>query len=916
MTIRNLEHLFRPSSVAVIGASDEAGSVGATVMRNLLASGFAGAIVPVNPHHGHVAGIKTAPDVGSMAQAPELAVICTRAHIVPDIVRQLGEKGTKAAVVLSAGLNRERDASGCTLTQRMLEHAKPHLLRILGPNCVGLLVPGIGLNASFAHANARAGKLAFVSQSGALTTALLDWADGRGVGFSHFISLGDSADVDFGDVLDYLANDPATSAILLYIESIPHARKFMSAARAASRNKPVIAVKAGRTPEAAKAAASHTGALAGTDDVYDAALRRAGILRVNSTLELFDAAETLARARTFQGDRLAILTNGGGPGVMATDALILGGGKLASLAPETVHALEAFLPPNWSRANPVDIIGDAPAERYRRALDLMLQDAHADAVLMIHAPTAIVPSSEIAAAVLPAARSSKRTLLSCWMGSRAVEPARKLFGDAGLPTYDTPEQAVNAFLQLVRYRRNQEVLAEVPASTPAVPPAGLAVARAIVQRALTAGRQMLDESEAKELMHACGIPVALTLVADSVEAAAEVAAKIGFPVALKILSPDISHKSDVGGVALKLASAQAVREAAEAMLEQVRALRPQARLQGFTVQQMVQWPDAHELIIGAATDATFGPVILFGQGGTSVEVIGDRAVALPPLNTVLARELIARTRVARVLGAHRDKPAADLPAVCHVLIQVAQVVAEIPEVLELDLNPVLVNAQGVIALDARVLVGPARGTGSDRLSIRPYPIELEQNLVVGGKALLLRPIRPSDEPQLRQLVMQCNPEDRHFRFFGAVRELPADLLGRYTQIDYDREMAFVAIDADGALLGEVRTMADPDNRRAEFAILVRSGFQGRGLGHALLEKAVQYCRRRGTAAIFGDVLASNTRMLRLVASFGFRHAPAADNIVRVNLDLPGSAKVPPAPDANGDGGQQACKVPALCHAKA
>ncbi len=910
MTIRNLEHLFRPSSVAVIGGSDEAGSVGATVMRNLLAGGFAGAIVPVNPHHRHVAGIRTATDVGSMAQAPELAVICTRAHIVPDIVRQLGEKGTKAAVVLSAGLNVERDATGCTLTQRMLEHAKPHLLRILGPNCVGLLVPGIGLNASFAHANARAGKLAFVSQSGALTTALLDWADGRGVGFSHFISLGDSSDVDFGDVLDYLANDPATSAILLYIESIPHARKFMSAARAASRNKPVIAVKAGRSPEAASAAASHTGALAGSDDVYDAALRRAGILRVNSTLELFDAAETLARARAFQGDRLAILTNGGGPGVMATDALVLGGGKLACLAPETMHALDAFLPATWSRANPVDIIGDAPAERYRWALDLMLQDPHADAVLMIHAPTAIVPSSAIAAAVLPAARDAKRTFLSCWMGSRAVEPARKLFADAGLPTYDTPEQAVNAFLQLIRYRRNQDVLAEVPASTPTVPAAGLATARGIVQRALTAGRQMLDESEAKELMRACGIPVALTLVADSAVTAPEVAAKIGFPVALKILSPDISHKSDVGGVALNLESELAVREAAATMQERVRRLRPQARLQGFTVQSMVQWPDSHELIIGAATDATFGPVILFGQGGASVEVIRDQAVALPPLNNVLARELIARTRVARVLGAHRDRPAADLPALCRMLIQVAQIVAEIPEVLELDLNPVLVNAQGIIVLDARVLIGPARGTGSDRLSIRPYPIELEQNVIVDGKKLVLRPIRPSDEQQLRQLVMQCKPEDRHFRFFGAVRELSGELLSRYTQIDYDREMAFVATDADDALLGEIRTMADPDNRRAEFAILVRSGFQGKGLGHALLEKAVRYCRGRGTAVIYGDVLASNSRMLRLIAAFGFRHqTPPADNIIRVELDLSASVQAPPvASAAHGDRDNETCKV--------
>jgi acetyltransferase len=887
MTIRNLQHLFHPSSVAVVGASDRAGSVGATVMHNLLNGGFSGAIVPVNPNHGRVAGLKTLASVSELTPAPELAVICTPARSVPDIIRELGARGTKAAIVLSGGIRGQTDERGRPLAQLMLEAARPHLLRILGPNCVGLLVPGIGLNASFAHIGARRGKLAFVSQSGALTTALLDWADERRIGFSHFISLGDSADVDFGDVLDYLATDRDTSAILLYIESISHARKFMSAARAAARNKPVIAVKSGRAPESASAAASHTGALAGSDDVYDAALRRAGILRVDSTLELFDAAESLALARPSQGDRLAILTNGGGPGVMAADALIRGGGKLATLSDQTRAQLDALLPASWSHGNPVDIIGDAPAQRYRDALRLLLADTQSDAVLMIHAPTAIVGSASIAQTCLPALRDTSRNFLSCWMGGTAVESARALFAGAGLPTYDTPEQAVDAFLQMTRYHRNQEILAQIPPSAPVASKSGVVLARGLIETALAAGRSMLDEVDAKEALRACGIPVLRTRKAASVEAAGAIASELGYPVALKILSPDISHKSDVGGVALNLQSEKEVRDAAHAMQERITHLRPQARLDGFTVQPMLAWPDAHELIFGAATDPTFGPVILFGQGGTSVEVIGDRALALPPLNMVLAQELVSRTRVAKVLAAHRDKPAADMDSIYRLLIQVAQFMAELPQVMELDLNPVLANAGGVMALDARIRIGPAAcATGAERLAIRPYPSELEQTLNIGGRKLWVRPIRPEDEIQLRRLVMQCKPEDRHFRFFGAVLELPHSLLGRYTQIDYDREMAFVALNADNELLGEVRTVTDPDNASAEFAILVGSEFQAKGLGYALLDKMIRYCSARGTGLIYGDILASNVRMLQLAQALGFQHASGVvGGIIRVKRDL-------------------------------
>ena len=881
MTIRNLQHLFRPSSVAVIGASDRNNSVGATVMHNLLAGGFAGPVVPVNPKHDRVAGLAAVPDVESLRAAPDLAVVCTPAPTVPTIVRALGARGCKAAVVLSAGLG-QKAADGVTYRQRMLEEARPHLLRILGPNCVGLLVPGIGLNASFAHTGAQPGRLAFVAQSGALTTALLDWAQTRGVGFSHFISLGDSADVDFGDVLDFLADDIGTSAILLYIESITHARKFMSAARAAARNKPVIAVKAGRSVIAAQAVVSHTGALAGADDVYDAALRRAGILRVDTTLELFDAAETLALARSFDGDRLVLLTNGGGPGVMAADALARGGTTLPELSAPVIVALDRLLPATWSRGNPVDVVGDATPERYSDALGILLNEAACDAILMIHAPTAIAPAEAVARACLSRVQSTRRCVLACWMGGASAQPARKLFADAGLPIYETPEQAVGAFLQMVRYRRTQELLIQTPSSAPAFTATGIATARAIVQSTLVAGRAMLNEVEAKEVLLACGIPTVPTQASPTVDAAAETAGRLGYPVVLKILSPDISHKSDVGGVALNLGGPQAVRDAAQAMLSAVRAARPQARLSGFVVEPMITWPDSQELIMGAMTDETFGPVVLFGAGGTGVEQINDKAVALPPLNSVLAADLVSRTRVKSMLSAHRGKPPANMKAITDMLIRVADMVSQIPEISELDLNPVIAGPQGTMVLDARIRVANAAAA----TAMRPYPCELEEPVTIGGRSLLLRPIRTEDESALAGLIHNCSVHDRHFRFFGAVGILPHKRLARFTQIDYDREMAFVALDADGVMLGEVRTVTDPDNNKAEFAILIASGFQGRGLGQILLKKMIVYCQRRGTRFLYGEVLASNDRMLRLADGCGFaRDSAPVGGVVRVCIDL-------------------------------
>jgi acetyltransferase len=879
MSVRNLEHFFAPRSVAVIGASDKPHSVGATVLRNLIEGGFQGAIHPVNPRHDMLAGRRVYPGVAMLGEAPDLAIICTPPATVPGIIAELGAAGTRAAIVLTAGLGALHDASGRSLKQAALDAAKPYLLRLLGPNCVGLLVPGIGLNASFAHTGALPGRIAFVSQSGALVTGVLDWARSRGIGFSKFISLGDSADVDFGDVVDYLAGDPDTDAILMYMEDLKHARKFMSAARAAARSKPTLILKSGRAPEGARAAASHTGALAGADDVYDAAIRRAGMLRVLSTEDLFDAVETLARAHPLYGERLAILTNGGGPGVMATDELVCSGGTLATLSPVTLARLDELLPATWSHANPVDIIGDAPASRYAGALQVLLGDTGSDAVLFIHAPTAIVSSVEIANALVPVARAASRNILACWLGGDAVAEARGIFSDAGIPTFGTPEDAVHAFLQIVHFRRNQRLLMQAP---PAAPGDALVdrvmaqvQAQAVARSALAAGRQMLSEPEAKQVLAAYGIPVVETRIALGVDEAVLDAQEIGFPVAIKILSPDINHKSDVGGVVLDLETPAAVRMAAQAMHDRLSSLQPQARLQGFSVQAMARRPQANELIVGVTTDPVFGPVILFGQGGIAVEIMDDHTVGLPPLNMVLARDMVSRTRVSKLLAGYRNRPAADVDAICRTLIRVAQLVTDIPEIAELDINPLLADSAGVIALDARIRV-VAFDQDADpllRLAIRPYPQELEENIAWDGTAVTLRPIRPEDGAAHVAFFNALTPEDVRYRMFMGVRELQPSQLARFTQVDYDREMAFIATrpGPEGApeTLGVARVVADPDNVKAEFAVIVRSDLKGRGLGRILMNKLIAYCRARGTCEIVGETLAENRPLLSLVRKLGF-----------------------------------------------
>ena len=888
MSLRNLEFLFRPKSIAVIGASDRVGSVGTTVMRNMLDGGFTGPIYAVNPAHILVAGQRSYPDVTHLPHTPDLAVIATPPATIPGLIHALGQRGTRAAVVLTGGLPLTRNAQGYSILQAMLDAAQPHLLRILGPNCVGLLVPGLGVNASFAHTSALPGTLAFVSQSGGLTTAVLDWAKSRGIGFSHFISLGETADVDFGDVLNYLASDTATSAILLYIESVTGARKFMSAARTAARNKPVLVVKAGRAPEGARAAASHTGALAGVDDVYDTAIRRAGMLRVDTIQALFDTVETLARAQSVSGNRLTIMTNGGGPGVMAADALALQGGQLSTLSEQSVQQLQAALPATWSRGNPVDIIGDAPVSRYLATLETLLGDSGSDALLFIHVPTAIVPAADIARACASLAKG--RRMLACWLGADAVAEARRIFEAQGIPCYDTPEQAVSAFLQLGAYHRNQQMLRQTPSSMPQNFVSDASAARNVVREALNAGREWLSEVETRRVLTAYGIPVVRTRSAVGIEEAAQAAVEMGFPVALKIISPQITHKSDVGGVALNLADAVAVRHAAAAMAQRVHERAPQAQISGYTVQEMAVRPNAHEIIVGAALDAVFGPVILFGQGGVAVEIVADRAVALPPLNMTLAADLVSRARVARLLDGYRDRPPANREALYLTLVQVSQMVVDVAEIAEIDINPLLVDESGVIALDARIRIAKNTHAAADRLAIRPYPIELEERATIMGREVMLRPIRPEDETQHAQFLRRMDLDDLRFRFFHAIRLMTHNQLARFTQIDYDREMAFIASVDDGEASaqtwGEVRAIADPDNSRAEFAILVRSDLKGHGLGSLLMKKIIHYCTARGTGVLNGEVLRGNERMLALARELGFSVKDDNDaGIVQLSLNL-------------------------------
>jgi acetyltransferase len=892
VTTRNLERLLAPRSVAVIGASMRPGRAGTVVWDNLQAGGFGGDLWPVNPKYDTVGGAPCYAAVASLPAAPDLAVLCTPPKTIPGLVAQLAERGTRAVTVISSFVRVGRD-DAAALATKMLEAARPHTLRVLGPGCAGLLVPGIGLNASVACGRALPGRLAFVSQSDALVSAVLDWAGSRDIGFSHFVALGEAADVDLGDLIDYLGAEPQTGAILVCTESVTSPRKFMSAARAAARNKPVVIVKAGRAGQGARAAATHTGAILGSDAVYDAAIRRAGMLRVHTTEDLFAAVSLLANARPLGGDRLAVVTNGGGPGVMAMDELGVAGLPAVELAADTARTLDRALSRAWSGANPVDIGGDADAARYAAASKAVLSDPGTDTLLVIHVPSAAVPSLDVAEALLPEVTATPRNVLAAFMGGDSVAPARERLEQAGVPCYETPEQAVRAFAQLVQYRRNQELLMEVPALLRDEGTGAAALAATVVRAALAAGRTSLSEPEAKAVLRAYGIPVVETRVALDAAQAAAAAAEIGFPVAVKVLSQQVVHKSDVGGVALDLEDADAVLAACQAIARRVAVLAPQARIDGFTVQAMARRPDAHELIVGAALDPVFGPIVLFGQGGIAVEALDDRAVALPPLNQVLARDLVSRARVARLLQGYRGRPAADHDAIHRVLIAVGQMLAEVPEIVELDINPLLADRHGVLALDARIVIAAGDGAGVKRFAILPYPQHLAQSVPWRGAGeLVVRPIRPEDAPAHLEFFAALDPADVRARVMGAVRELRPGDLARLTQIDYDREMALIGTrrrpDGRWETLGVARSHADPDRASAEFAVIVRSDLKGTGLGGILMLKLISHCRAQGIGELRGETFADNAKMLKMARALGFALTPdPAEGVVRLSLRLGG-----------------------------
>jgi acetyltransferase len=878
MSTYRFDKLFAPRSIAIVGASPREHSLGRAVLRNVIAGGFAGRVQLVNPDHPQIDGVAALASVAALPEVPDLAVIAVPPAAVPETVAACAEKGVAAAIIITAGLGHGPGS----LAEAALAAARTHGLRLVGPNCLGVMVPAAKLNASFAARMPASGDLALISQSGAIVAGVVEWAAQRAIGFSAVVSIGDQADVDLGDLLDHFANDRATRAILLYVESVNDARKFMSAARAAARAKPVIGIKAGRHAGAARAAATHTGALAGSDAVYDAAFRRAGLLRVRDLDELFDAAETLARLRPFPGKRLMILTNGGGIGVLALDCLADFGGTAAELSAPTLAKLDAVLPPTWSRSNPVDIIGDADADRYAAALDVLLSAPDADALLVLNVPTALASAQTTAARVAESVAAYRarvfgaRPVFAVWVGEDTATAGA--FDAARIPHYRTETDAVRGFMHLVRYREAQDALMEAPPSLPEHFIRADASAREVVARALAENRMWLDPLEVAKVFEAYAIPIApIALARDPGEAAAAAAPLLASgAIAVKIFSRDIVHKSDIDGVRLNLASEAAVRRAATDILRRARAARPDARIEGVIVQAMVSRPKARELLVGLADDPTFGPVVAFGWGGTAVATIDDKALALPPLDLNLAHDLIARTRVARLLRAYRNVPAAREDEVALVLVKIAQLAADIPEIRELDINPLLADENGVIAVDARIAIAPLaaerRGRGHPRFAVRPYPKEWERTIRLGrGHEVFVRPVRPDDDALMRAFFTKVSIEDVRLRFFAPVREFSREFIARLTQIDYARAIALLAVDpASGEMLGAVRLHADANFDRGEYAILVRSDLKGHGLGWSLMQIIIEYARWLGLKTIEGQVLRENTTMLQMCRELGFK----------------------------------------------
>ncbi len=873
MSTYRISELLAPRSLVVIGGSNRETSVGLAVLKNIRQSGFSGSVHLVNSKYSQLLDVRAKTSVEELPETPDLALITTPAETIPGLIGSLGKRGCKAAIIISAGLGR---GPGSYFEQARLT-ARRYGMRIIGPNCIGVLSPVSRLNASFAAHMPKGGDLALISQSGAIVSGVVEWASSRGIGFSSIVSIGDQMDVDFGDLLDYFASDNHTRAILMYVESVQDARKFMSAARIAARSKPVVVLKAGRFEQGAKAAATHTGAMAGSDAVYDAAFRRAGLLRVFDLTQLFEAAEILSAIPPFKGGRLAILTNGGGLGVLAVDKHVELGGKLASLSQETMRKLDIGLPGNWSRANPVDIIGDADSERYAFAMTHLLADKDNDGILVMNVATLLASPVEIARCVADQVRKHRQSVfppkpvLAVWVADDPL--VREIFAAAHIPLFSTEGAAVQAFSQLVRYAQVQESLRATPKkfATDFVPDRERAAD--VLHSALAAGQQWLSPQQMAALFSAYHIPIISSGIAEdanSVRAIAERMLANCDAVALKILSPDIVHKSDVGGVRLNLKSAEEAEKVASELLARIAKVRPDAKLTGILVQEMVELPNSREVIVGVADDPSFGRIIVFGQGGISVEVVGDKAISLPPLDLNLARSLIDQTRVSKLLDAYRNVPAAKRGELETLLVKISQLTSDFPEIVELDLNPVLVNADRAIALDSRAMIKETKAKSGSHLAIRPYPNEWEQTVQYDeAQSAFVRPLRPEDEYLFGEFFERVTEHDLRLRFFNVVKNPSHAFLARLTQIDYARAMAFAALGSDQKLLGVVRLHADANYEAGEYAILLRSDLKGKGLGWKLMELIIKYAKVEGLKTIEGQVLSENTTMLDMCSKLGF-----------------------------------------------
>ena len=891
MGIDRLENMFHPNAIAVVGASTRQGSLGRTVMQNLIDTGFEGPVYPVNPGHASIMGKKSFAALNRIEKPVDLVVVATPMETVPAIIDAAGRINAAGAVVISAG-GKETGRAGRNVEATIRENAARSGLRVIGPNCLGIMCGATRLNAGIAARMPLDGKLAFISQSGAICTAILDFSVKERIGFSHFISLGSMLDVDIGDTIDYLGADPAVNSIVMYLESLDRHRNFMSAARAVARVKPIIALKAGRSRAGASAAASHTGAMAGENAVYDAAFQRAGIVRVKTFEELFDAAEILSRKGRFRGPGLAILTNAGGPGVMAADALSDYGVEPAVLSPETIKALDDVLPAHWSSGNPVDILGGATPERYRAAAAILTGAREVQALLVMLAPQAATDAAAVARMICDQRGSTVKPIITSWLGGADVERGREILNRAGIATFDTPERAVRAFMNLHRHTRGIEMLQQIPPRLSTRIQVDRETAGKIIDSQASPTNGRLTETEAKALLEAYGIPVNPTAAAASPNAAVAAAGRIGYPVVMKILSRDIPHKSDAGGVCLNLKSGDAVEKGFFDLMDSARTAFPRAVIDGVTVQPMIEAPDC-ELILGAKTDAGFGPVILFGMGGVLAELLDDSAIALPPLNRLLASRLMEGTRVDRLLNGYRNHLQVDRERLEEVLIRLAQLVTDFPRIAEIDINPMVIHQGQPVALDARVVVNDSSCEAPLHLAVSPYPAQYEERLTLPGIGdLLIRPIRPEDAPLLLDLFDTLSPQSIYYRFFSPMRQLSHSMLARFTQIDYDREIALVAIQESAnseKMLGAARVILQHNLKDSEFAVLVGDPWHGKGIGAHLLTKCLEIARDRRFESIWGMVLAENKGMLALGRKLGFsiKRAEAAGEF-ELHLDMQGA----------------------------